>query len=189
MRNDCPHRGFSASSARLAGRLRDSNPRTRLPNTLRKKHIPATSSWSCPTAVLMASAESCSAGCRTAAPRQGSPADDSLRAQLETGRRTRGPALRRPAGVRDHRVLRLGCPPRETFVWRDDARSKRARSRPPADAGLECSLPDPRLFLPPDASHRQRRSRDYSPHREAGQTNLGGYWRGHSDSYLSDLLG
>src|SRR6266576_6382960 len=189
MRNDCPPRAFSTSSARLAGRLRDSNPRTRLPNILRKKHIPATSSWSCPTAVLTASVESCSAGCRNAAPRQGRPADDSLRAQLETGRCTRGPALCRPARARDHRILRLGCPSRETFVWRDGARSKRARSHPPPDAGLECSLPDPRLFLAHDASHRQRRSRDYSPHREAGQTNLAGYWRGHSDSYLSDLLG
>src|SRR3981189_1920966 len=189
MRNDCPPRAFSTSSARLAGRLRDSNPRTRLPNTSRKKHIPATSSWSCPTAVLTASAESCSAGCRNAAPRQGGPADDSLRAQLETGRRTRGPALRRPAGAGDHRILRLGCPPRETFVWRDDARSKRLRWLAPPVGGLYCSLPDPRLFLPHDASHRQRRSRGYASHREAGQTNLAGFWRGHSDGHLSDFLG
>src|SRR6266550_1497994 len=159
MRNDCPPRAFS------------------------------TSSWSCPTAVLTASAESCSAGCKNAARRQGRPADDSLRAQLETGRHTRGPALRRPARARDHRILRLGCPPRETFVWRDDARSKRARSRPTPDAGLECALPDPRLFLPHDASHRQRRSRGYSSHREAGQTNLAGYWRWYFDGDLSDILG
>src|SRR5260370_41857376 len=148
MRNDCPPQEFSTLSARQAEWPRDSIPRIRLPIISREKPNLEISSWSCPTAVLTASAESCSASCRNAAPRRERLADDSHREQLETGCRTDGPALRRASRAGDNRLLRLGCPPGETSFWNNGPRAERARPRGPPDACLECSLPDPRLFFP-----------------------------------------
>src|SRR5712691_10877409 len=143
MRNDCPPREFSRRSARQAEWPRDLIPRMRLPTISREKRSLGISSWSCPTAVLTASAESSSASCRNAAPRGERLADDSHREHLDMGRRLDGPALRCASRAGDNRLLRLGCPPGETPFWNNDARAKRARSRTPPNARLECPLPDP----------------------------------------------
>src|SRR6266849_6213518 len=143
MRNDCPPRAFSTPSARQAEWPRDSIPQMRLPIISREKRNLEISSWSCPTAVLTASAESCSASCRNAAPRRERLADDLPGEHLEMGRRIDGPALRRASRAGDNRLLRLGCPPGETSFRSNDARAERARPRGPPDACLECSLPDP----------------------------------------------
>src|SRR6266581_9726610 len=143
MRNDCPQQEFLQRSARQAEWPGDSILRMRLPIISREKRSPEIWSWSCPTAVLTASAESCSASCRNAAPRQGRLADDSPCEHLEMGRRIDGPALRRASRAGDNRLLRLGCPPGETSFRSNDARAERARPRGPPDACLECSLPDP----------------------------------------------